>query len=169
MIDPAAPAPLSFDDVARLVVELGERLRGEHDLMLVITRGGLIPGGILAYLVGIKNILAAAVEFYDDDGQRRPEPTFHQFPSAVLLQGKRVLIVDEVWDSGRTIQAVTRRVHEAGGLPTTAVLHFKPGRNEVGVRPDHYVVETDEWVSYPWTKVLAYLGRRADGAVLPAP
>ncbi len=38
--------------------------------MLVITRGGLIPGGILAYLVGIKNILAAAVEFYDDDGRR---------------------------------------------------------------------------------------------------
>ena len=163
MIEPTAPAPLSFDDIARLVVDLAGRLRGEHDLMLVITRGGLIPGGILAYLMGIKNILAAAVEFYDDDGQRRAEPTFHQFPSAALLQGKRVLIVDEVWDSGRTIQAVTRRVREAGGLPTTAVLHFKPGRNEVAARPDHFVVETDEWVSYPWTKVLAYL------AVLPTP
>jgi uncharacterized protein len=133
-------------------------------VLLVITRGGLIPGGILAYLIGIKNILAAAVEFYDDDGRRRPEPAFHQFPSPALLQGKRVLIVDEVWDSGRTIEAVTRRVREAGGLPTTAVLHFKPGRNEVAARPDHYVVETDDWVSYPWTKVLAYLE-----AVLPAP
>ena len=71
MIEPTAPAPLSFDDIARLVVDLGGRLRDEHDLMLVITRGGLIPGGILAYLIGIKNILAAAVEFYDDDGQRR--------------------------------------------------------------------------------------------------
>jgi hypothetical protein len=169
VIDPATPAPLSFDDIARLVVELGERLRGQHDLMLVITRGGLIPGGILAYLVGMKNILAAAVEFYDDDGRRRPEPTFHQFPSAALLHDKRVLIVDEVWDSGRTIQAVRRRVDEAGGIPTTAVLHFKPGRNEVGARPDHYVVETDEWVSYPWTKVLAYLAGRAEGAVLPSP
>jgi hypoxanthine phosphoribosyltransferase len=146
------------------VVELGDRLRGDHDLMLLITRGGLIPGGILAYLTGIKNILVAAVEFYDDEGHRRPEPSFLQFPSAGLLQDRRVLIVDEVWDSGRTIQAVTRRVRDAGGLPTTAVLHFKPGRNEVGVRPDHFVVETDEWVSYPWTKVLAYLE-----AVLPAP
>ncbi len=162
---PPAPAPLSFDDIARLVVELAERLRGEQDVMLVITRGGLIPGGILAYLIGIKNILAAAVEFYDDEGGRRPEPAFHQFPSASLLRGKRVLIVDEVWDSGRTIQAVTRRVREAGGLPTTAVLHFKPGRSEVGERPDHFVVETDDWVSYPWTKVLAYLEGRA---VLPA-
>ena len=55
-------------------------------------------------------------------------------------------------------------MREAGGVPTTAVLHFKPGRNEVGARPDHFVVETDEWVSYPWTKVLAYLR-----TVLPTP
>ncbi len=125
--------------------------------MLVIARGGLIPGGILSYLIGIKNILSAAVELYDDEGRRRPEPVFHQFPSDGLLADKRVLIVDEVWDSGRTIEAVTRRVREAGGVPTTAVLHFKPGRNEVAARPDHHVVETDGWVVYPWTKVLSYL------------
>src|SRR5262249_47032473 len=100
------PAPLTFDDIARLVVDLAGRLRGEHDLMLVITRGGLIPGGILAYLAGYKNIVVAAVEFYDDDGRRGPEPAFHQFPSAELLHGRTVLIVDEVWDSGRTIAAV---------------------------------------------------------------
>lgn len=133
--------------------------------MLVIARGGLIPGGILAYLTGIKNILSAAVELYDDDdGQRRPEPVFHQFPSPALLHRKRVLVVDEVWDSGRTIEAVTRRVREAGGVPTTAVLHFKPGRSEVAARPDHFVVEADDWVVYPWTRVLAYLE-----AVRPAP
>lgn len=135
--------------------------------MLVVARGGLIPGGILSYLTGIKNILSAAVELYEDDGQRRPEPLFHQFPSPALLHRKRVLIVDEVWDSGRTIEAVTRRVREAGGVPTTAVLHFKPGRNEVDARPDHFVVETDDWVLYPWTKVLAYLA--LDGVVRPAP
>ena len=128
------PAPLTFDDIARLVVDLAGRLRGEHDLMLVITRGGLIPGGILAYLAGYKNIVVAAVEFYDDDGRRGPEPAFHQFPSAELLRDRTVLIVDEVWDSGRTIEAVTRRVREAGGIPTTAVLHYKPGRSEVDAR-----------------------------------
>jgi hypoxanthine phosphoribosyltransferase len=154
------PAPLTFDDIARLVVDLAGRLRGEHDLMLVITRGGLIPGGILAYLAGYKNIVVAAVEFYDDDGRRGPEPAFHQFPSAELLRDRTVLIVDEVWDSGRTIEAVTRRVREAGGIPTTAVLHYKPGRSEVDAVPDHYVVETDGWVTYPWTKVLAYLAVR---------
>lgn len=141
-------------------MELAERLRGEHDLLLLITRGGLIPGGILAYLTGMKDILVAAVEYYGDDGTRRPEPAFHQFPSPELLAGRRVLIVDEVWDSGRTIDAVTRRVRDAGGLPTTAVLHYKPGRSEVDARPDHHVVETDDWVTYPWTRVLEYLAVR---------
>ena len=149
---------LSFDDVARMVVALGDLVRAEdHDVMLVVTRGGLIPGGILAYLLGMKNILVAAVEFYDDEGNRGHEPTFLQFPADPLLRGSRVLVVDEVWDSGRTIEAVTRRVRQAGGVPTTAVLHYKPARSEVRGRPDHHVVETDRWVVYPWTKVAEYL------------
>lgn len=155
---------LDLDDIARLVVELGDRVRAEqHDLMLVITRGGLIPGGLLAYLLGVKNILVAAVEFYDDAGGRREAPTFLQFPADPLLRDQRVLVMDEVWDSGRTIEAVVARVRQAGGIPTTAVLHFKPGRDETGSRPDHHVVETNGWVVYPWTRVMEYL------AVRPAP
>ena len=141
-----------------MVVTLGDRVRGEHDVMLVITRGGLIPGGLLAYLLGIKNILVAAVEFYDDDGARAEAPTFLQFPADPLLRGQRVLVVDEVWDSGRTIEAVVERIRQGGGIPTTAVLHYKPANSEVASRPDHHVVETGGWVVYPWTKVVEYLG-----------
>ncbi len=151
---------LTFEDIARQVVELGERVRGDYDVMLLVTRGGLIPGGLLAYLLGIKNILVAAVQFYDDDGVRGEAPTFLQFPSDPLLHGHRVLVVDEVWDSGRTIQAVTERVRAAGGTPTTAVLHFKPGRDETGLRPDVHVLETNDWIVYPWTKVTDYLAGR---------
>ena len=114
----------------------------------------------MASLAGYTNTGVAAGVFNDEAGRRGTEPAFHQFPSADLLRGRTVLIVDEVWDSGRTIEAVTRRVREAGGIPTTAVLHYKPGRSEVDARPDHYVVETDGWVVYPWTKVLEYLAVR---------
>ena len=74
---------------------------------------------------------------------------FLQFPADVLL-GRRVLIVDEVWDSGTTIHAVTERVRQAGGIPTTAVLHYKPGRSRVAAVPDHFAVSTDAWVVYPF-------------------
>jgi uncharacterized protein len=141
---------VSWDDIARMVEALGDQVRGEHDLMLAITRGGLVPAGLLAYLLGIRNILVAAVEFYDDGGVRAPAPTFLQFPADPLLRGQRVLVVDEVWDSGTTIAAVVERVRAAGGRPTTAVLHYKPSRSTVDLRPDHHVATTDRWVVYPW-------------------
>jgi hypoxanthine phosphoribosyltransferase len=141
---------VSWGELERLVVELAESVRGEYDVMLAITRGALVPAGMLAYRLGIRNILVAAVAYYDDDGNPGPEPIFLQFPADPLLHGRRVLIVDEVWDSGTTIHAVVERVRRAGGTPTTAVLHYKPERSRVPAAPDHHVVTTDRWVVYPF-------------------
>ena len=141
---------VSWAALEELVGALAERVRGEYDVMLAITRGGLVPAGILAYALGIRNILIAAVAFYDDEGRPGPEPLFLQFPADPLLVGRRVLIVDEVWDSGTTIHAVAGRVRRAGGTPTTAVLHYKPERSKVPGEPDHHVVTTDRWVVYPF-------------------
>jgi uncharacterized protein len=142
---------VSWDDLADMVAQLADELRpADFDLMLAITRGGLVPAGMLAYQLGIRNILVAAVEFYDDEGRPGPHPTFLQFPADPLLRGQRILIVDEVWDSGTTIHAVTERVRQAGGLPTTVVLHFKPGRSQVPGAPDHHAETTENWVVYPF-------------------
>ena len=105
---------------------------------------------MLAYRLGLRNILVAAVAYYDDTGQHAEAPTFFQFPADPQLHGLRVLVVDEVWDTGTTIAAVVGRVHLAGGQPTTAVLHYKPGRSKVALVPDHFVVATDAWVVYPF-------------------
>jgi len=142
---------VSWEDLDRLVADLAGRLAGTpFDVLLCITRGGLVPAGMLAYRLRIRNILVAAVEYYDDEGQPGPRPTFLQFPADPLLRGQRVLIVDEVWDSGTTIHAVTERVRQAGGHPTTAVLHYKPERSRVPGHPDVHAVETDRWVVYPF-------------------
>ena len=107
------------------------------------------PGRDARLPPGIRNILVAAVEYYDDEGRPGPKPTFLQFPADPLLRGQRVLIVDEVWDSGTTIHAVTERVRQAGGIPTTASSTTSrriegPGR----ARP--HAVTTDRWVVYPF-------------------
>jgi len=141
---------VSWDDLTDMVAQLAHRVSGEYDVMLAITRGGLVPAGMLAYRLGIRNILVAAVEFYDNAGHPGPQPTFLQFPADPQLRGQRILIVDEVWDSGTTIAAVTERVRLAGGIATTAVLHYKPTRSRVAGTPDHHVVTTDRWVVYPF-------------------
>ncbi len=141
---------VSWAELDRLVEQLAEQTGGEYDVLLAITRGALVPAGMLAYRLGLRNIVVAAVAFYDDAGQPADRPTFLQFPSDPLLRGRRVLIVDEVWDTGTTIQAVIDRVRLAGGHPTTAVLHYKPTHSRVPSVPDHCVVETDAWVVYPF-------------------
>ena len=61
----------------------------------------------------------------------RGKADFLQFPSDDQIAGKTVLVIDEVWDSGTTIAAVSERIRAAGGEPVTAVLHYKPGRSRV--------------------------------------
>src|SRR5258708_35759485 len=118
---------VTWEVLDELVAGLADRLRGaQFDLMLAITRGGLVPAGMLAYRLGMRNILVAAVEYYDDEGKPGPKPTFLQFPADSQLRGQRVLIVDEVWDSGATIPAATHRALQASGGPTTPQLHYKP-------------------------------------------
>jgi hypoxanthine phosphoribosyltransferase len=141
---------LSWEGLLALVRRLAEALQEEEfDLILGIARGGLIPTALLAQALSVRDILTAAVMFYEGE-ETLPEPVFLQFPPDPLLFGKRVLVVDDVWDSGRTALAVKERVRQAGGVPLVATLHFKPGRNRVQDRPDFYAEETEAWVVYPW-------------------
>ena len=64
---------VTWDALADMVADLAARVPKDYDVMLAITRGGLVPAGMLAYRLGIRNILVAAVEYYDDEGQPGPE------------------------------------------------------------------------------------------------
>jgi hypoxanthine phosphoribosyltransferase len=142
---------LTWTQIEDLAIKLADRLPRGYDVMLVITRGGMVPACIISERLNLRNILVAAVLFYTAQERTLDKPIFLQFPADPLLNGKRVLIVDDVWDSGRTIMAVRERVRVAGGTPDTAVLHFKPGRTAfLDTRPDFYVDETDAWIVYPW-------------------
>jgi hypothetical protein len=143
---------VTWDDLERLVAALADQLAAEPrpDVVLAISRGGLVPAGMIGYRLGWRDMLLAAVVVYDDEQGFRGHAEFLQFPADEHLRGKRVVIIDEVWDSGTTIAAVSERVRAAGGTPVTAVLHYKPARSRVDLVPDHFVVETDAWVTYPF-------------------
>jgi hypoxanthine phosphoribosyltransferase len=150
---------LSWEDIEELVARLTARLPRDYDLILVVTRGGMVPACLISERLDIRNIVAAAVMFYTegtlDPSQVLVEPVFLEFPADPLLHNRRVLIVDDVWETGKTAMVVRRRVREAGGKPDLAVLHYKPGRSAFQERPDYYAATTDEWVTYPWDPVLA--------------
>jgi hypoxanthine phosphoribosyltransferase len=145
---------LTWEDVDRLIDRLVPQFNREFNAMVIITRGGMIPGGLMAEAMNITHILTAAVDFPAEIGRDRQLfawPEFIQFPSEDKLIGRSTLIVDDVWGSGRTITAVKNRVSSAGGFPETCVLHFNPYRTLFGhSKPDYYADVTDARIIYPW-------------------
>jgi uncharacterized protein len=142
---------LTWEDLDALVARLAVLVGRDYDVVLAITRGGLVPAGMLAYRLDLREILVAGAELYLPDGGTHERPRIGHVPDAALLRGRRVLVVDEVWETGATMTEVARLVREAGGQPITAVLHHKPARSTVaGAAPDHAAATVDGWVTYPY-------------------
>ena len=150
---------LTLSDVDRLIDYLTPQFHGRFDSMVIITRGGIVPGGMLAEALNITYILTASVRFpadfpglpIDPKLERHALPEFLQFPDADLLRDRRILVVDDVWTRGRNIVTVSSRIDAAGGYPETCVLHYKPAYSLYpGLTPDYYAAVTNRYVIYPW-------------------
>jgi hypothetical protein len=168
-MDPSRHEVLTWEEVDRLIDHLTPQFDVEFEAMVMITRGGIVPGGLLAEAIGLAHVLTAAIDFPAkiemEQARLMAWPKFIQFPDDDLLIGRRALIVDDVWGSGRTITTVRNRVSSAGGFPHTCVLHFNPYRNLFGsARPDYYAAITDAHIVYPWE-----IDRGPDKALLDQP
>jgi hypoxanthine phosphoribosyltransferase len=142
---------LNWGEIDKLVDHLLPQLRGEFDGLLMITRGGLIPGGYLVEAMQIEHVLTASVHFAPAHESRLAWPTLMQFPSDTLLVGRRMLVVDSVWANGRTVMFVNGRIAAAGARPETAVLHYRPRSNLFpNTGPDYYGAITNRYIVYPW-------------------
>ena len=147
---------LSWHDVEELISKLVFKLNTPYDAILMITRGGIIPGGMIAEALKMRDVLTASVVFSEDTNQRTrlSWPRFGQFPADSLLNGRKILVVDNLWHQGRTIMAVKGRVETAGGFPELAVLHWKQANSHFpNDAPDYYAEITDDFIHYPWQRI----------------
>jgi hypothetical protein len=143
---------LTWQEVEKLILDVIPQLKSRrYDALLAITRGGIVPGGIIAERLGISKVLVASVDFYSDETLDLDWPVFMQFPGDSLLRGEHVLVVDDLWDRGKEVTSVKERVEQAGGIATTFVMHYKPHRSIFpDSAPDYYTSITEDWIIYPW-------------------
>lgn len=151
---PSRHEVLTWSDVDKLIDIMIPQLRavGPFSGIIMITRGGVIPGGMLAEALDIPHLLTAAVDFPAKAAAGLMAwPTFLQFPDPSLVINRRTLIVDDVWGSGRTSIAVRERLVAIGATPFTCVLHYNPYRSLFkNEKPSFYGATTDSYVIYPW-------------------
>lgn len=127
------------------------------DVVLGIARGGLIPAGSVAYALDCKNLFTMNVEFYTGVGTTRDAPTLlPPFLDLDELDDLAVLVVDDVADSGKTLELVARICGEHAGEVRTAVLYEKPRSI---VKPDYAWRETDKWINFCWSSEPVIMAR----------
>ncbi len=122
------------------------------DTVVAVARGGFMPARFVCDFLGISRLLSVKVQHYGAGAQmqQRAEVTS---PLGSEIRGERVLVVDDVNDSGETLQAA--RPYLEGLEPAeirTAVLHEK---TNTACRADFAVHSIDEWrwILYPWAVV----------------
>ena len=131
--------------LAQMVVDSGFR----PDLILSIARGGLFIAGSLGYALSIKNIFVMNVEYYTDVDERQEVPVvLPPYLELVDLDDARMLIADDVADTGHTLEMVRDFCTTKVGEVRTAVLYEK---SRSLVRCDHVWRRTDRWIEFPWS------------------
>jgi xanthine phosphoribosyltransferase len=148
--------PVSWDQFHRDSRALAWRLNGEgpFEACVAITRGGLVPPANVARELNIRTVDCVAVNSYDHQSQAVPKVTKPIAPDLIAMAkaGKKMLIVDDLVDTGATARVVREMLPGAH----FATVYAKPkGREMV----DTFITEVsqDTWIFFPWDLDVAYV------------
>jgi len=140
---------LSWEQIYDMCLELGEKIKGSGytpDIIVGIARGGWIPARIVSDILGNPDLASMKTEFYTDVGETSARPRITQNVS-VSVAGKRVLVVDDVADTGKSLELIRESlIRQQASDVRIAALHCKP---KSVLRPDFFVAETEAWIVYP--------------------
>jgi hypoxanthine phosphoribosyltransferase len=121
---------MSWEDLGDGARELAEQIHRDGyrpDIVLAVARGGLLVGGALGFALGVKNTFSMNVEFYTGVDERLEMPMLlPPVPDLVDFHEQRVLIADDVADTGATLALVKDFCEGKVAEVRCAVLYEKP-------------------------------------------
>ena len=138
-----------YDDFKKDICTLKERCEPfDADTIVAIARGGMTVGHALSMALNIRNLQSIRCESYDDNTQRE----------AVLIIGecdfsssKRVLIVDDIVDSGKTLQALIPLLKKRHpNILFASVSIFT--KSTALIQPDFSLHEAHDWIDFFWER-----------------
>ena len=132
-------------ELAQMVAEDGYR----PEMILAIARGGLFVAGSLGYALAVKNLYVMNVEYYTGVDERLDLPVIlPPYVDWVDLDNTHVLIVDDVADTGHTLELVRNSALERVAEVRSAVLYQK---SQSVVDCEYVWKHTDQWINFPWS------------------
>ena len=135
---------ISWEDFHRHSKTLAAKIKasGEYDKIIAVSRGGLIPAGIISYELDIRNTQAVNISSYDDNKQRTSSEI--EIKCEDFKSDQKTLIIDDLSDTGQTF----RLLRKMFPLATLASVYTKPqGSKYVDIYAEDI---PDAWIVFPW-------------------
>jgi hypothetical protein len=140
----------TWNQIYNMLLNLAEKIiqdKFKPDLIAGVSRGGWPPARVLSDLMENPNLANVRAEFYSGVAETKGEPVLTQ-PVSASVAGKKVLIVDEVADTGKSLKLIKEHIIENGAVKVrVATIYYKP---QSAVKPDYYEKETSSWIVFPW-------------------
>ena len=141
---------MTWDDVQLAAEKTADMIKEdgfEADIMIAVSRGGFDPARIISDQLNIRKLASLQIIYYSRVGEKRDKPEV-LYPLNAQVKGLKVLVVDDVSDSGHSLMTVKNYVESLGAAEVKiATLHYKPWSE---FKPDYYAEEVDKWILYPW-------------------
>ena len=143
----------NWDYIYDLCREISDDVKAadfEPDVTVALARGGWFAGRVLCDFLGLDDLTSLKMEHYVGTGEKADEPTVRYPMPEGSVRGKDVLVVDDIADTGGSIQRAHEYVTDrAPGEVRTATLQLL-GTSEF--QPDFVGERLDEWawIVYPW-------------------
>lgn len=142
----------SWDEIYDMLLALADMIKKDDFLphvIIGISRGGWPPARIMADLLGNVELANIRVEFYRGVAETKSEPVITQ-PLSTSVKDKKVLVMDDVADTGRSLKLVREHVLKQNAKEIKiATIYYKPWSIIV---PDYYVRVTNRWIIFPWER-----------------
>ncbi len=142
----------SWDEIYDVTIELYEKISQDGfypDVIVGVARGGWVPARILSDFSGNTATANMKIEFYKGIAETEEKPQIVQ-PISVSVENKKVLICDDVADTGESILVAIDHIKEAGASDVrVAALYMKPWSK---CTPEYWVLRTDKWIIFPWER-----------------
>lgn len=140
----------TWNQIYNMLLNLADKIRDsgfKPDIIVGVSRGGWPPARVISDLMGNANLANVRAEFYLGVAETKEEPILTQ-PISVNVAFKKVLVVDEIADTGKSLKLVKEHTIEKGSKETRiATIYYKPWSV---VKPDYFEKETRRWVVFPW-------------------
>ena len=142
----------SWHQIYELLLNLASTVRKnyfEPEIIVGVSRGGWPPARVMSDLLENPNVASVAAEFYVGVAETKGKPVITQ-PVSVSVREKKVLIVDDVADTGESLRLVRTHLEEQDATEVKiATIYYKPWSIMI---PDYYEKETSSWIVFPWER-----------------